>query len=653
MVKPKKGTELRGSQKTRSPARSSAAKQDGSKQVTSGNEGENELAALQLKKRNLQGDRRAYEKETQEEIRRQRGLIAQLESERDEILTCLKRASSRISQTKENKVSGKLKSLLDKADNIDKEIEKEKQKQSEIEIKIKEMEKKIAEERKSDTPIDDPTTNIKRLTDHVAQMNSKFSRLLIINSNLLNDIEVMFCERAKFHLLHRRLQKELEETRRESETVMDDANEAYQSREEAQARIARAWEQQENDTEQYNVELKEMKRELDHVGSLSTFLVQKTKERESDKQLLKSIKKKEAMERERKIEHKVLMNKYEEAMQKINDIIETSAKKNNFNRQTGRNRIDIRLEGTNEDEKKLTWELDVKRKSVSLNTYSKEAAGESDADRKKSRIPEHRRRSSILATALEDQERQQGMNTKSLEHQVIQEGKKTVDFDAQLFYDVFMKREDENFALFNFVTEQTNEIENTENYIAQLKIRIEFQKSEIHTINQEQDNMKINLEQNLKEIAKAADKLQEEGDRSEKNLNQLKTGIDSLAKKLELNTEDFSQFLGWSEGVTNHNILTYLGMIEQRVSELLAARSFLQYKNAERMEKSQGSIQHYLGNSLSKFSTQFEIQPPSACLNFDSDEDEMNEKDIRPLSKNELQKKALKALSTVEDGNSL
>ncbi|XP_067858845.1 coiled-coil domain-containing protein 63-like [Heptranchias perlo] len=632
-------------QKTRSPVWSPAVKYHSSNEVDSDNEGENELAALKHKQRILKGDQRAYEKETQEEIRRQRELIQQSEAERNEILMKLNGSFSKSFSAKENKLSGKLKSLLEKIDDVDTQIEEEKQKQLEIENKTKEIEKKIGNKRRSAPINEDQTKKINRLTDQVTQANRKFSKLLANNSNLRDDIEILRCEREKFLQLYKKLEKELQGIRRESEAVMDKANEAYQSREEVQARIARVAEQQEKDIEQYNIEMREIHIGLANAGRLNIFLKEKMREREPDEQFIKAMQEKEAKQREQKIEHKVILNKYEEAVEKINEIIRASAIKD-FAQHKGGSRTDIKssFEGTNDDERQRTSELGGRRKSIALCNHVKEASGESDTDRKKTKIMEHRRRSSMLVTTPEDQERLREINKKTMEDQAIQEEEKTMNFSAELFYKTFIEREDKNFALFNYVTEQASDIENIQKDILQIKTDIELLKAKNCTANQEQKNTMRELEQNWNETSMAADKLQEKIERAEKILNDLKVGVNNLAKKMELNTKQFSQCLGWAEGVTDQNVLTYLGIIEQRTNELLAAHSFFQDQDAGRMGKKHQYIQCLLGNSAPSIATDFEIPLPSI-----SDEDDRNEEYIHPLTKYELQEKVLKSIQLKDE----
>lgn len=55
-------------------------------------------------------------------------------------------------------------------------------------------------------------------------------------------------------------------------------------------------------------------------------------------------------------------------------------------------------------------------------------------------------------------------------------------------------------------------------------------------------------------------------------------GIESLFNKINCDQTAISDLLGSSSGITDSNMLQYLGIIEQRTNELLAVQTFLNMK---------------------------------------------------------------------------
>lgn len=56
------------------------------------------------------------------------------------------------------------------------------------------------------------------------------------------------------------------------------------------------------------------------------------------------------------------------------------------------------------------------------------------------------------------------------------------------------------------------------------------------------------------------------------------TGVESLFNKANCDSAAITELLGGHAGVTDNNILQYMGIIEQRCNELLRLQSFIQAK---------------------------------------------------------------------------
>lgn len=75
-----------------------------------------------------------------------------------------------------------------------------------------------------------------------------------------------------------------------------------------------------------------------------------------------------------------------------------------------------------------------------------------------------------------------------------------------------------------------------------------------------------------------ADEHQEKTRATRKILDQCRTGIDSLFKKIGCDRRQIDQLLQSHEGVTEDNMLRYLGIIEERTNELLTAQATINAK---------------------------------------------------------------------------
>lgn len=76
------------------------------------------------------------------------------------------------------------------------------------------------------------------------------------------------------------------------------------------------------------------------------------------------------------------------------------------------------------------------------------------------------------------------------------------------------------------------------------------------------------LEEKLSKTELKAEQFELEYQQSLKKVNNLKPWIEALFNLLECDEEDTQELLG-NAGVTESNIMVYLGIIEQKVNEML------------------------------------------------------------------------------------
>ncbi|XP_075045919.1 outer dynein arm-docking complex subunit 1 isoform X2 [Mixophyes fleayi] len=175
----------------------------------------------------------------------------------------------------------------------------------------------------------------------------------------------------------------------------------------------------------------------------------------------------------------------------------------------------------------------------------------------------------------------------------------------------FIEVEDRNFALFNYVNEQNNDKERLTEQIAEIKREIEEFKAQGVCLEQEHRSILKNIEDKEEEAVKKADVYQEQLKGVMKVLDQLKTGVDTLFKKINCDRSVLDEMLGSSSSIREANIMQYLGIIEQKTNELLAAQSFLDSKNYDKPYDPQETARVLLGQLIDMHPPVFEIQPPA------------------------------------------
>ncbi|XP_078487867.1 DC2-related axonemal dynein intermediate chain 5 isoform X2 [Ciona intestinalis] len=209
----------------------------------------------------------------------------------------------------------------------------------------------------------------------------------------------------------------------------------------------------------------------------------------------------------------------------------------------------------------------------------------------------------------------------------------------------FIKVEDSNFALFNYVNEQNNEIERLRDIIEAIhKDILQFHDQGLKLDSGRQEILRKLEAATSYANAKYLENI-EQLSTTLKILDRLKLGIGSIFKRTGCDLRVLNDLLGSSEGVKDDNIMQYLGIIEQRANELLTAQSFIDSQDYEKQYDPQESARVILGQVPVEMVQPLLIAPPSTGDDYDSDDlDIRGDEESRPLSQNELKQTIMKAV---------
>merc|ERR1712178_644325 len=117
----------------------------------------------------------------------------------------------------------------------------------------------------------------------------------------------------------------------------------------------------------------------------------------------------------------------------------------------------------------------------------------------------------------------------------------------------------------------------------------------------------------------------------------LKDGIHSIFSNIGCNMSGVSEVLG-TGGVTEGNIMTYLGLIEQRANEMLNTHN--QVLKQREGEDARGTVAP--GPQSAAGATHINILPPTTGDEYEEEEE------IRPLTRDELGARAQKQMTKKE-----
>ena len=236
--------------------------------------------------------------------------------------------------------------------------------------------------------------------------------------------------------------------------------------------------------------------------------------------------------------------------------------------------------------------------------------------------------------------------------QKIQQATGISDIDELV--NAFIDAEDQNFSLYNYVNELNAEVEKLEEQIKETKADIEKYKGQGASTDSQRKKILTDLETRLQKTESKADAYESKHSSALKTVNSLKSGIFNIFNKIGCNTPAVSEMLG-DHGITEQNMMQYLGIIEQRTNEILQMYAASQAAmHGQDGTPGQGSALSSIlgqGPQTAAGSLQISIEPPSTTddTELDSSDDEQDED--RPLTREELKAKTMKNLSKREGGD--
>lgn len=358
-------------------------------------EAQMELSHLQRQYRCLRNDRRMYTDETENTLRKQKITIEALVKEKKELEAMMHVASSRQNEKFDQRNVEKLVELLEREAQAQEELKKEKEAIAGVDEKVAAMREKINQQSKKmggskDVYQEKHVANMKLtriLENRLDEMTKKFSIALTGNLKLREHINHVEGQKARFLDLHKRLQAELIEGKKEIDRISEVATTHFTIRDEAQHRMASLRERADREMAVYNAEIKDVKRILEHDRKLRKFMTTKAEDRASileDELMVRAIKKYEAQLNGLQQE----TSKFEEIFDKIKEatgIEDTDTLVESFIENEDRNfalynyvnNMNTEIENLKDDIRHLKDEIElIKKEGVDSDVHRKEILNE-------------------------------------------------------------------------------------------------------------------------------------------------------------------------------------------------------------------------------------------------------------------------------------
>ena len=508
---------------------------------------ESELAELHRRYRLMEGDRKAYTEESQAIIRRQRAAIEKLKQDNEQLREELALESRSNIGSANMSATQQLTKLQESVDDYETKLNDEKSRHEDLNKQVNLLNARILEARQSLGGVNASKDNsaaigkqIRILENRLEKALVKFNEALANNKALRESIDNLRRERVVFDGIYKKLEKELNEKKKEMANIIEVSNSAYESRDEAQSKMAELKEKSEKELSSFETELRELSRQIEQDRKMKAFMNLK-QDKVGD------------------------MNKEEEGKLK-------------------------------KQKKKGQWDYAKDKVHAQVNMEKVQSYEEAFAK--------------------------------------IQSATGISDIDELV--NTFIKVEDQNFSLFNYVNELNNEIEKLEEQISDIKNEIEKHKGQGASTDNQRKKILKDLEEKLSRTESKAEQYEVKFNENMTVVNDLKSGIQSLFSRIGCSTSQLSEMLG-NQGVTESNMMQYLGIIEQRTNEILQGYSTV----------AAGEVSSILGHGPQApvGATHVVIEPPSTGDDYDSDDYENDEEEERPLTRDELRARTMRGLA--------
>lgn len=223
----------------------------------------------------------------------------------------------------------------------------------------------------------------------------------------------------------------------------------------------------------------------------------------------------------------------------------------------------------------------------------------------------------------------------SYEEMLLKIQESTGIFDVNEIVNKFLEAEEQNFSLFNYVNDINSEIERLEHSISNMRNQIEKYRGQGMSTDTQRKKTVRDLEEKLAKTDKKSDEYEARYQVAVRTITQLKNGIQSIFTRIGATSSSVDEMLG-NQGVTESNMMQYLGIIEQRTTEILQAYAASQIGLPNESTLQLPQVVHADGTG--------KLLPSSipSYEDMSSGEDSEGEKDERPLTRQELEKRTLR-----------
>eukprot|EP01040_Poterioochromonas_malhamensis_P010220 gene10219-11117_t len=520
------------------------------------------------------------EDEPMTRVLRQRELVENLKHENEVLRLDLTREAREFRGTQSTGAAADISRLQDEASRYVKKIETERAKIAELDKQIIKYQELILDQKTRLGGVNAAQLNnqliqkqIKVLDNRLDKCLTKFNETVANNRALRSKIDEYRRERIVFDGIYKKLERDLHEKKKEMTAIIEDSKNAYNARDKSQSEMLALQQHAEKERIEFESEFKEL-------GDL--------------------IKQQQVMLEQIRLKQ----------FDRTNDPNTT----NNSNANTNNSNINNNSNHNNSNTNLITATSETEQNDNKLNNSNNNGP---------STNPQ-------LLIPLSQEK------IHSYEEMLLKIQENTGINDIQEIINKFLEAEEQNFSLFNYVNDINSEIERLEHSISNMRNQIEKYRGQGMSSDTQRKKTIRDLEDKLSKTDKKAAEYEGRYQLAQRTITQLKNGIQSIFARIGATASaSVDEMLG-NQGVTESNMMQYLGIIEQRTTEILQAYAASQIglPNESTLQLPSVVPVEGIGKVLPTTIPSYE--------DMSSGEDSEGEKDERPLTRQELEKRTLK-----------
>ncbi|KAK9728429.1 hypothetical protein QE152_g17975 [Popillia japonica] len=216
---------------------------------------------------------------------------------------------------------------------------------------------------------------------------------------------------------------------------------------------------------------------------------------------------------------------------------------------------------------------------------------------------------------LEKKEQQKKQRARELLEQEVLHYKETLakiqelagEEDISKLTAQFIKQEEENFALFNYVNELNYELEALSDNIVKLHENIDQQKEISEKRAEEQKDTIDSLKTELLAVQEEEQRKKDISLQQKRELQHILEGVEVLFNMVRCDNTPILNLLQGSSNINTYNVMVYLGILENRVNELVQIANY-----KEKVQLGVDVDDHYITKHIDNYPL-IRVTPQSPC----------------------------------------